>query len=724
MSVDAVSVFISYSHKDEAMRLELDPFLKPLIRQGLIIVWHDRKIPVGVEWDKEIDGKLQSADIILMLMSQDFLSSDYINDQEVPSAVRRHLAGDAKVIPVILRAFDWESSPVTALQSVPRDKKAVTNWPNRDDAYLEIITEIRQAAGVMLAKRKAHAKQREDAADRYRQKVKEVLADRDISIVERRTLNELQAALKHALSAAEAKAIEDEEHTPHREYAEKIENYKLSLLEVIQHEYPIGPKLLKDLEHRKRDLGLQDEDAAAAEAPILAQAERDHQALLEAKAAGLQTATRVQAEQEAKRHAEAETQARVAEEAQRKADEEDRRQAEEEGRRRAEEEVQRHAAAEALSRQQALQTTEQAQADSGAAWARIWQRNLAAFLTQFKRERELRHLFVDPDLPKKTLAAAVSKCKFPAGEPVVGLVDTAWFGAKKAGLIFGLKAVYFTGSGLGPGDHRAAYESLVHVELKSDGADFHLKLGDGVALCIGPEIPVTGIMTALIKRLGDLKNYHERSVLQYPGHLGENDVAIVAARIFEGFAADELLNSQSEEAWDQVWTMSLQATLSRCASEKLASDTTLHVAPDIPEKKLANAMKCCEVPEWEIVLGLIDSTVFGSAKNGLVFCSYSMYFCNSWSASTSGVHETSYEDLLPRDKVGPAPSMSEIELESGVFFEYVGIDEEQASTLFGRIRTLRDCYEDVRQKHQGRLTAGDVDDTLALIIEEGSAKAP
>ena len=100
----ALEVFYSYSHKDEALRDELEKHLALLKRQGLITNWHDRRIGAGDEWRDQIDAHARSAQIILLLISADFLASDYCYDVEMKLALERHAAHEAVVIPIILRA--------------------------------------------------------------------------------------------------------------------------------------------------------------------------------------------------------------------------------------------------------------------------------------------------------------------------------------------------------------------------------------------------------------------------------------------------------------------------------------------------------------------------------------------------------------------------------------------------------------------------------------------
>jgi hypothetical protein len=138
-------IFCAYSHEDEKLRDKLATHLSPLEREGLIELWFDRKIGAGKEWEKEIGVSLEGAGLILLLVSPDFIASDYCYGREIKRALERHLAGTARVIPVILRPVDWQKTSIGKLQALPKDGKPVTQWANEDEALLNVAKGVREA---------------------------------------------------------------------------------------------------------------------------------------------------------------------------------------------------------------------------------------------------------------------------------------------------------------------------------------------------------------------------------------------------------------------------------------------------------------------------------------------------------------------------------------------------------------------------------------------------
>jgi formylglycine-generating enzyme required for sulfatase activity len=139
-----IKVFYSYSHKDRKRRETLGTHLSLLQREGLIQEWHDGCIQAGQEWEPEIYQQLEAAHLILLLISPDFMKSDFCYATEMQRALQRHEAGTARVVPIILRPTDWKSAPFSQLKCLPLDGKPVTTWTNRDEAFLDIVTGIRQ----------------------------------------------------------------------------------------------------------------------------------------------------------------------------------------------------------------------------------------------------------------------------------------------------------------------------------------------------------------------------------------------------------------------------------------------------------------------------------------------------------------------------------------------------------------------------------------------------
>lgn len=136
-------LFFSYSHFDEALRDRLEVALAMLKNQGVLETWHDRRIPAGDVIDDAIDGQMERADIILLLVSPDFLASRYCYGIEMRRAMERHEEGRARVIPVILRPCQWYDAPFGKLLALPKDGKPVTKHADLDDAFLEIADGIK-----------------------------------------------------------------------------------------------------------------------------------------------------------------------------------------------------------------------------------------------------------------------------------------------------------------------------------------------------------------------------------------------------------------------------------------------------------------------------------------------------------------------------------------------------------------------------------------------------
>ncbi|WP_025640167.1 toll/interleukin-1 receptor domain-containing protein, partial [Vibrio parahaemolyticus] len=140
-----VELFFSYCHKDEDYRNEMEVHLSLLKRQGVISTWHDRRIVVGSEIDADINTHLESANVIVLLVSPYFLASDYCYEKEMARAMERHNTGEAVVIPVILHPCDWHGAPFGKLLATPTDGKPISMYANQHEAFAIISKHIREA---------------------------------------------------------------------------------------------------------------------------------------------------------------------------------------------------------------------------------------------------------------------------------------------------------------------------------------------------------------------------------------------------------------------------------------------------------------------------------------------------------------------------------------------------------------------------------------------------
>ena len=143
--MDKIKVFLSYSHEDEDYKNKLEKHLSVLKRNNIIETWNDRKIVAGEEWDKKIKEELENSQIILLLVSVDFLNSDYCYDIEITRAKEKHDNNEAIVIPIILRKCDWLETSFSNLQALPKDGIPIKSFSDEDDAFFSICEGIKKA---------------------------------------------------------------------------------------------------------------------------------------------------------------------------------------------------------------------------------------------------------------------------------------------------------------------------------------------------------------------------------------------------------------------------------------------------------------------------------------------------------------------------------------------------------------------------------------------------
>ena len=143
-----LQAFVSYSHRNDRQRAELETHLKLLSRIGALQLWTDRRITAGTEWKDQIDENLERADLIMLLVSADFMNSDYCYDIELKRALERHEAKEARVVPIIVRKVAWHSAPFGKLQALPANGKVVDRGggpASRDAAWAEVAEGLEKA---------------------------------------------------------------------------------------------------------------------------------------------------------------------------------------------------------------------------------------------------------------------------------------------------------------------------------------------------------------------------------------------------------------------------------------------------------------------------------------------------------------------------------------------------------------------------------------------------
>src|SRR6266849_2759431 len=177
----AVKIFFCYAHEDEYLLIQLQMHLRPLEREGLIEFWYDRNISAGTEWEREISEQLNTAQIVLLLVSPDFMNSDYCYAVEMKQAIQRYERNEACVIPVILRPVYWQIASLRILQALPTDAQPIVdrNWHTLDEAFYNVTEGVRRAVEEIIAKQRLeegntllNLKRDEEALEAYEQAIR------------------------------------------------------------------------------------------------------------------------------------------------------------------------------------------------------------------------------------------------------------------------------------------------------------------------------------------------------------------------------------------------------------------------------------------------------------------------------------------------------------------------------------------------------------------------
>ncbi|HEY9625692.1 MAG TPA: GUN4 domain-containing protein [Coleofasciculaceae cyanobacterium] len=168
MSEEIIKLFYSYSRKDLDMRNALEDHLAALREANRIQTWHDLELEAGTEWEPAILNKLNTADIILLLVSRNFIASKYCYGTELKRAIARHDEGTARVIPIILSSCDWNHPhvPFSKLNVLPTHAKPIKSWADPDDAFTIVAQKIRETVDQLIAKKQAEQEAAEVKSDR------------------------------------------------------------------------------------------------------------------------------------------------------------------------------------------------------------------------------------------------------------------------------------------------------------------------------------------------------------------------------------------------------------------------------------------------------------------------------------------------------------------------------------------------------------------------------
>ena len=140
MTTEELKVFISYSHKDADLKRQLDTQLVNLQRTVPLDIWSDNMIAAGQDWNEEIFSKLRASQIILLLISPDFIASDFAYEKEMKEALNMHDYKQALVVPVMLRIVKEDGHPFSKIQTLPSAPRFISEWQDLDAAFTNVLT--------------------------------------------------------------------------------------------------------------------------------------------------------------------------------------------------------------------------------------------------------------------------------------------------------------------------------------------------------------------------------------------------------------------------------------------------------------------------------------------------------------------------------------------------------------------------------------------------------
>lgn len=701
MDDDRIKIFISYAHEDDDLQRRLASHLKILSRCA---VWNDRSISGGQEWHDKIMSQLTSSDIVVMLISAPFLTSDFIRDVEIPHALRLHRDKKARIVPVLGRPVEWYDLELAKLQAFPADDKWMESrhWTSIDEAAREVAKSIKTVIAEIDAERQREREKRQAAEEDYRREVAEALSDHRISPLERLTLEERREQLE--LSKEVADRIEAGEMQPIEEKRKNLKKYEQAIeLAIESYGDPFSEVARSDLGKRQSKLGLQDEDVAGMAERVVQRLEAERLAAMTHAAALRQAdpdpsadfglpSERASLPPPLPAAPPAPAQLPPAPPV---------------------------GLADASPVAPPVESlvplpTSASSADTEAAWANVLGQGLQRALDDVRQRDQLEGLHIAPAIPKLLLDHVPRKNK--VGDTVLVLVDSADQTRRSDCLIMGPLGVMFTGSALSPGRQFVSYAELIQPDLEPRDDGDHLLVADKRyvnpdLLALSPYDTLTafelvGRVVALCHALRKVE----------PGPLSSAEVPAMAEHFANEVARHEGLQTASDAAWQEVWRRALCVVLQQGVTRKWFSTGTLQVAPEIPAKKLRNAQAAMQFPEWDTPFGLFDTTVFGSATDGMLFGTHSMYFHSSGGAMP-GAHSLHYSALIT-DQNGPMSTTgTDIELTNSTALYLGCADGKNARLLFEALRAMRVDYLNTRDAHPGYLALAQVQEVVAGLAQ-------
>ncbi len=178
-----IKVFYCYTHEDQEYRAQLEAHMANLKRLYNLQTWFDRDILPGDQGEKVSESHLDSADLIFLLISPAFMSSDYSYHTEMMRALKRHERGEARVIPVLVRSVHWDNAPFSTIHALPSNSIPIARWPDPDDAFYDVVRGVERTIKSLLAAREAQTwlekgdmlkdlKQYQEAVEAYDQAIR------------------------------------------------------------------------------------------------------------------------------------------------------------------------------------------------------------------------------------------------------------------------------------------------------------------------------------------------------------------------------------------------------------------------------------------------------------------------------------------------------------------------------------------------------------------------